>query len=62
MAQKRLMKADSTVDKVLRKIRRQFEESSDPIERRVAWAIYHAMYWARKDTSGWPDPTKDAAH
>lgn len=45
----------------LKNLRRVVEDSKCPFERRIAYAMEHAIRWATEDTVGWNPPHKDAA-
>ena len=49
------MKADSIVKRNLARVSRLRQSHPDLVVRRVAWAIEHAVRWAREDVRGWPD-------
>jgi hypothetical protein len=54
------MKAQSTINRELRRLRKFIETDSDLLATRVAWAVEHAIRWAREDTGGWPSPLTSA--
>ncbi len=43
--------SERTIKRNLRKLRQLIDESKDPIETRIAYAIECAMTWAREDTT-----------
>lgn len=50
----------STVRRRLKEVRDVIENSPDPIESRVAYAVETAIRWATEDTVGWFTPADDA--
>lgn len=54
------MKAQSSVDREMNRLRRLCESVDDPLLARIAWEVLHAIRWAREDTTGWPKPTSSA--
>jgi len=45
--------AMSTVRSHLRRLRKLIDESKDPHEQRIGYAMECAIRWAREDTVGW---------
>lgn len=45
----------------LKKLRSVVENSNDPAETRIAYAMEHAIRWATEETVGWTKPHKEAA-
>ena len=54
------MKAQSTVRRHVRALRRVIENDSDPLVRALGYEIETAIRWAREDVVGWSDPVTAA--
>lgn len=55
------MQTKKSIDKALKDLRVQIDSAdSDPILKRISYAIETAIVWATQDTVGWPKPAKDA--
>lgn len=55
------MKADSTVQKELRRLRQMIDDpATDRLTKRVAWEVEQAIRWAREDVKSWPAPVSSA--
>lgn len=50
----------STIRRHLRRLRKLIDESGDPCEQRVAYAMETAIRWATTHTVGWGCMAKDA--
>lgn len=46
-------KSRRTIKEHIRKLRKLIDESKDSTERRIAYAMEHALRWAILDTVGW---------
>lgn len=56
------MKAEATILKSERALRKRIDATTDPVEARVAQAMETALRWARLKTVGWtPMHTEPAA-
>lgn len=49
-----------TIKRRLKELRELIDNSSDPAEQRIAYAMETAIRWAREDTVGWTPPAEDA--
>jgi hypothetical protein len=57
------MKADRTVQRELRQLRRYIDAHPMTVESKVAYVMECAIRWAREDgIRGWPPPTSDVEH
>ena len=54
------MKADSTMRRHERSLRKLVEEHPDPVVQRIAQSMETALRWARLDTTGWPAMGQEA--
>ena len=54
------MKARSTIRRALKGLRDTIDNSSEPVETRVAYAMEHAIRWATLKTTRWPSLDKEA--
>lgn len=54
------MKAESTIKKEIRALRRFIDApDSDAVATRVAWSVEQALRWATEDVKGWPNRVDD---
>jgi hypothetical protein len=54
------VKSDRSVKTNLIQLRHLIDSTSDPILKRIAYAIETAVRWAREDVRGWPDLVEEA--
>ena len=55
------MKAEATIRKAERALRKRIDATQDPVEARVGQAMETALRWARLKTVGWPAMHEEAA-
>ena len=60
MSKAKTGKAQSTIQRNLRELRKVVDETADPIESRIAYAMEHAIRWATLNTVGWSDMATEA--
>ena len=56
------MKHPKTIKRHLKELRGLIDASSDPVERRIAYAMEIAVRWATEKTFDWPGLAKEAIH
>lgn len=56
------MKAESTVQREVRRLRRYIDAHPMTVESKVAYIMECAIRWAREDTRGWSAPLADVEH
>jgi hypothetical protein len=54
------VKADTTIQRNLREIRRAIDASDDVVFKRIAYSIETAVRWAREDVRDWPGLVAEA--
>lgn len=54
------MKSKTTIRKHLRELRQLIENTDDPLERQIAYAMETAVRWATEETVGWPGLREEA--
>lgn len=52
--------SERTIKRRLKELRTLIDNSKDPAEHRIAYAMETAIYWATTDTLGWERPVETA--